>query len=74
MGKLIGQRQDERDDGILVSGIDLEDVEADAFRFTRLVQEPVPLAFASAAGTASVDRGLSVNMDHLRIERPEADA
>ena len=56
MGKLIGQREDERDDGILVSGIDLEDVEADAFRFTRLVQEPVRSAFASAASTASVDR------------------
>ena len=43
MGKLIGQREDERDDGVLISGIDLEDIEADAFCFTRLVQEPVPL-------------------------------
>ena len=63
MGKLIGQREDERDERVLVSGIDLEDVEADAFRFARLVQEPVRSAFASAAGIASVDRGLSVNMD-----------
>ena len=39
----IGQGKEERDDGRLVIRIGRENIETDAFRFARLVQQPIAL-------------------------------
>jgi hypothetical protein len=43
IAELIGERQQQDDERLLVSGLDLQDVAADAFRFGGLVQEAVSL-------------------------------
>src|SRR5579863_362217 len=40
---LLGQRQDQTDQSLLVGGLNLEDVAADAFGFARLIQQAVTL-------------------------------
>src|SRR5581483_10610868 len=41
----IGQREQQGDDGLLVFGIDRENVVANAFRFARLVKQTIALRF-----------------------------
>jgi hypothetical protein len=61
MGKLVGQREDEHDEGVLIGRLDLQHVEADALGFAGLVQQAVALGFREC-------RGDGVLGDRLRLE------
>ena len=61
-GELVGARERELDQRLLVVGLDRQHVEADAFRRRRLVQEPVALRLQQ--GRAHARRGNALEVMH----------
>ena len=59
--ELIGERQDEATQGVLVVGVDDEDVVADALGLRRVVEQPVALGLLHRVGDA-------VGVDPLELE------
>src|SRR5947208_12600635 len=48
--KTIGQRQQKSDDRLLIFGVDVQNIETDAFRLARFVEQPIPLRFFQRGG------------------------
>src|ERR1700757_4490006 len=60
--KLVGSREQERNEGLLVVGHDGQDIEANAFRKRRLMQESIALHFRECFGNALHRNGLQFEM------------
>ncbi len=63
--ELVRQGQDHRGERVLVIRFDLKNVEADAFRFCRLVQQTVPLGLRQRRRNGVLREGFE--LVHLRL-------
>ena len=60
LAEAIGQREQERNQSPLVFRVGLEDIETNAFRFGRLVEETVTLRFFEGRGDGFFGKGLEL--------------
>src|SRR6185436_8140800 len=67
--ELIGQGEQQRDDRLLVAGLDFQDVPADALGLQGLVQEAVPVRFLQGRGDGLLGEGLQ--LEHGCLLRPQ---
>src|SRR5882762_4391648 len=65
LAELVGDGEEQHHQHLLVVGVDLEDVEADALRLLRLVEQPVALRFGNGPGNARAGDRLELEHDAL---------
>jgi hypothetical protein len=63
--ELIGARQEQRNQGMLVIGHDCQNIKADAFRKNRFIQEPVTLNLFQGVGDTLHGNGLELELHNI---------